>query len=141
MGYLEVEDRRARAYLRDEIISAIIRFSDNERLDNERFVSLDESGDYWAKKEIEQLSVIDDCALSFFEETSDNILDILECEDLMEAMKYLDESEINLLTKLFVKQEEEYEIALELNTSVKNIQFKKFKILEKIKENFKIWKL
>lgn len=137
MGYLEVEDRRIRDYLKDEIIEAVMRFSENERKDEERFVSLDGSSDDCAKKEIGRLSDMDDCSVSFFENNANSILDVLESEDLTEAVKYLKESEIDLLTRLYVKQQEEYEIARELNTTVDTIQFRKKQIFDKIKQNFK----
>ncbi|MBP3708363.1 MAG: sigma-70 family RNA polymerase sigma factor [Clostridia bacterium] len=139
MGYLEVEDKRARNYLKDEIITTIMRFSDNEKSYGKRFVSLNESMDSHVKKEIGQLSTyVDDCSVSFFGSEENNILDSLENQDLIEAMKYLSETETDLLTKLFVKQQEEYEIAQELNTTIDTIQFKKMQIIEKIKEHFKL---
>lgn len=138
MGYLEVEDKRVRDYLKDEIISAVIRFSEGEKKDEERFVSLDGSYDECSKKEIDQLSNMDDCSISFFENEANSIVDVLECEDLIQSIKCLSESEIDLLTKLYVKQLEDYEIAKELGTTVDTIQFRKQKIIEKMKKNFKI---
>lgn len=139
MGYLEVEDKRARDYLKDEIIATIIRFSDNEKSYSERFVSINESVDGRVKKEIDQLSTfVDDCSVSFFENEENNILDSLENQDLIEAMKYLSETETDLLTRLYVKQQEVYEIAQDLNTTIDTIQFKKMQIIEKIKEHYKL---
>ena len=137
MGYLEIEDKRAREYLKDEIISAVRRFSDNERLYGERFVSLDESEDSCAEKEIDQLSFADDCSVSFFEEHSNNILDSLESKDLFDAVEYLSGPELDLVTRLFLKQEDECDVAESLNTTVDDIIEQKSHILEKIKLNMK----
>jgi len=70
MGYLEVEDRRTRDYLKGEIVNTIMKFADNERMYNDRFVSLDGSDNRFQKKEIEQLSYNDNSSVSFFESTS-----------------------------------------------------------------------
>lgn len=133
MGYLEVEDKRIRDYIKDEIIATIIQFSENEKNHEKRFVSLDGSGDDCAKKEIGRLSNMDDCSVSFFESDTNSILDSLENEDLIQAMKYLNESEVDLLTRLFVKQQEDYEIAQDLNTTIDTVKFRKKQIIEKIK--------
>ena len=138
MGYLEVEDKRVRDYLKDEIIATIIKFSDNEKKHDERFVSIDGSSDNYAKKEIGRLSNMDDCSVSFFERNTNSIMDALENNDLVEAMKYLSDSEVDLLTRLYVKQQEEYEIAKELNTTVDTIYFRKKQIIDKIKKNFRL---
>ena len=84
------------------------------------------------------MSSIDDCSVSFFESNTNSIIDSLENDDLIEAMKYLNDSEIDLLTRLFVKQQEEYEIAKELNTTVDTIYFRKKQIIDKIKKNFEL---
>lgn len=138
MGYLEVEDRRTRDYLKDEIVNTIMRFSDDEREHNNRFVSLDGSNDRFLKKEINHLSSKDDGSISFFEATSDNILDTLESKDLIRAISYLEDSEIDLITRLYVKEEDEYEIALDMKTSVADVHLNKLRILDKIKNHYKV---
>ena len=138
MGYLEVEDRRTRDYLKDEIVNTIMRFSDNERNYNNRFVSLDESDRRFPKKEIDRLSSNDNRSVSFFEATSDNILDSLESADLIRAISYLEDDEIDLITRLYVKEEDEYEIALDKKTSVANIHIEKMRVLDKIKNYYKV---
>lgn len=138
MGYLDVEDKRVRGHLKEVILSAIVKFAEKEREESSRFISIDGSSDNCAKKEIGRLSNFDDCSVSFFENNSDNIVDTLENEDLIEAMKCLNESEIDILTRLYLKKQDEYDIAEDLNTTVDTIQFKKFQIIEKLKEKFKI---
>lgn len=141
MGYLEVEDRRTRDYLKDEIVNTIMRFSDNERNYNNRFVSLDGSNDRFLKKEIGQLSSKDDSSVSFFEATSDNILDTLESADLVRAISYLEDDEIDLITRLYVKEDDEYEIALDKKTSVADVHLEKMRILDKIKKYYQVKKI
>lgn len=138
MGYLDVEDKRVRSYLKEVILNAIVKFAEKERENSERFISIDGSSDNYAKKEIGRLSNFDDCSVSFFENNTDNIVDTLENEELIEAMKCLNESEIDILTRLYLKKQDEYDIAEDLNTTVDTIQFKKFQIIEKLKEKFKI---
>lgn len=138
MGYLDVEDKRVRGHLKEVILSAIVKFAEKEREESSRFISIDGSSDNCAKKEIGRLSNFDDCSVSFFENNSDNIVDTLENEELIEAMKCLNESEIDILTRLYLKKQDEYDIAEDLNTTVDTIQFKKFQIIEKLKEKFKI---
>jgi hypothetical protein len=134
MGYLEVEDKRTRDYLKDEIVNTIMRFSDNERNYNNRFVSLDGSDSRFPQKEIDRLSSEDNRSVSFFEATSDNILDTLESEKLIRAISYLEDDEIDLLTRLYVKEEDEYEIALDKKTSVRDVHIDKLRVLDKIKK-------
>ena len=138
MGYLEVEDRRTRDYLKDEIVNTIMRFSNDERNYNERFVSLDGSNNRFVKKELGQLSLKNDESISFFEATSDNILDTLESKELIRAISYLEDSEIDLITRLYVKEEDEYEIALDQKTSVADVHLRKMRILDKIKNHYKV---
>lgn len=138
MGYLDVEDKRVRGHLKEVILNAIVKFAEKEREESSRFISIDGSSDNCAKKEIGRLSNFDDCSVSFFESNSDNIVDTLENEELIEAMKCLNESEIDILTRLYLKKQDEYDIAEDLNTTVDTIQFKKFQIIEKLKEKFKI---
>ena len=115
-----------------------MRFSDDERNHNERFVSMDGSNDRFLKKEIDKLSFDNDDSISFFEATSDNILDTLESKELIRAISYLEDSEIDLLTRLYVKEEDEYEIALDKKTSVADVHLNKMRILDKIKKYYKV---
>lgn len=138
MGYLEVEDRRTRDYLKDEIVSTIMRFSESEKNYNERFVSLDGSDSRFPQKEIEKLSSNDNCSVSFFEETSDNILDSLESTELIKAISYLEDDEIDLITKLYVKEQDEFDIAHEMKTSVADVYLNKMRVLDKIKKHYKV---
>lgn len=135
MGYLDVEDKRAREYLKDEIIRAVRVFSANERLDGARFVSLDESGDFYAEKEMDHLSFADDCSVSFFEEKSNSILDSLESKDLYNAVEYLNDSELDLVTRLFLKQEDEHDVAESLGISAESVIQEKCRVLEKIRSH------
>ena len=141
MGYLEVEDRRTRDYLKDEIVNTIMRFSDNERNYNNKFVSLDGSNDRFLKKEITHQSYKNDESVSFFETTSDNILDTLESADLIRAISYLEDDEIDLITRLYVKEDDEYEIALDKKTSVADVHIEKMRILDKIKKYYQVKKV
>ena len=138
MGYLDVEDKRIRGHLKEVILNAIVKFAEKEREESKRFISIDGSSDDYAKKEIGRLSNFDDCSVSFFENNSENIVDTLENEELVEAMRDLSESEIDILTRLYLKKQDEYDIAEALNITVDAIQFKKFQIIEKLKEKFKI---
>lgn len=138
MGYLDVEDKRVRGHLKEVILNTIVKFAEKEREESSRFISIDGSSDNYAKKEIGRLSNFDDCSVSFFENNSNNIVETLENEDLIEAMKELSESEIDILTRLYLKKQDEYDIAEDLNTTVDTIQFKKFQIIEKLKEKFKV---
>ena len=138
MGYLEVEDRRTRDYLKDEIVNTIMRFADNERKYNNKFVSLDGSNNCFIKKEIGQLSSKNDDSISFFEATSDNILDTLESKDLIRAISYLEDDEIDLITRLYVKEDDEYEIAFDKKTSVADVHMKKMRVLDKIKKYYQV---
>ncbi|MBQ3408978.1 MAG: hypothetical protein IJH12_07245 [Clostridia bacterium] len=136
MGYLEVEDKRTRDYLKNEIVNTIVRFSENERNYNNRFVSLDESDSRFPKNEMDGLSYNDDCSVSFFEATSDNILDSLESADLINAISYLEDDEIDMITRLYVKEQDEFEIALDKKISVADIRLEKMRILDKIKKYY-----
>lgn len=141
MGYLEVEDKRTRDYLKDEIVNTIMRFSDNERNYNNRFVSLDGSDSRFPQKEIDRLSSADNRSVSFFEATSDNILDSLESADLIRAISYLEDDEIDMVTRLYVKEQDEYEIAMDKKTSVADVHLEKLRILDKIKNYYKVKKV
>lgn len=140
MGYLEVEDKRTRDYIKDEIVNTIMQYSMREKENDGRVYSLDEQQNYSMYEKMGQLSttVDGDNQLSFYEATSDNILDAIESKELIEAVSYLEDSEIDLLTRLYVKQEDEYEIALALKTTVENVRFNKIKILNKIKNTCKL---
>ena len=141
MGYLEVEDKRTRDSLKDEIVNTIMRFSDNERNYNNRFVSLDGSDSRFPQKEIDRLSSEDNRSVSFFEATSDNILDSLESADLIRAISYLEDDDIDMVTRLYVKEQDEYEIAMDKKTSVADVHLEKLRILDKIKNYYKVKKV
>ena len=129
MRYMDVEDTRIREYLKKEIVNTIIKFCDNERLD-----SIIQQNNYTERKGLELLPSINNKTISLYETTSDNILDTLDSEKLISAISYLEDDEIDLLTRLYVNDEDEYEIALEQKTSVKDVHASKLRILDKIEK-------
>ena len=129
MRYLEVEDTRVREYLKKEIVNTIIRFCDNERLN-----AIAKQGNEIARNGLKLLPSNDNKVDSFFEKTSDNILDTLESEKLISAISYLEDDEIDLLSRLYVNNEDEYEIALDKKISVNDVRKNKMRILNKIEK-------
>lgn len=130
MRYLEVEDTRIRDYLKKEIINTIMGFSNNEKI-----ISMGELDMYNPRKELRLLSSNGECSNSLFEATSDDILDTLEGEKLISAISYLEDDEIDLLTRLYINGEDEYEIALNKKISTKDVHMSKLRILDKIRKN------
>ena len=55
--------------------------------------------------------------------------------------RYLEDDEIDMITRLYVKEQDEYEIALAKKTSVSDIHFEKMRILDKIKKYYNIKKV
>ena len=130
MRYLEVEDTRIRDYLKKEIINTIIGFANREKI-----ISMGELDNYNQGKDFISLSSNNDSSNLLYESTLDDILDTMESEKLISAISYLEDDEIDLLTRLYVNGEDEFEIALDKKMLVKDVHISKLRILDTIRQN------